>query len=418
MQVIEAENISKKYIIDHQKKRLKGYSFRETTTEKIKSFFGQGNDEEFEKEDFWALKGVSFSVNQGDRVGIVGNNGAGKSTLLKILSKITEPSSGHIKIQGRVASLLEVGTGFHPELTGRENIFLNGAILGMKTQEIKNAFDEIIDFAGVEKFLDTPVKRYSSGMYVRLGFAIAAHLNPEILIVDEVLAVGDAEFQKKCLGKMRDVSESGRTLLFVSHNLTAVQSLCNKTFYFEQGKLKLQGETNHVIANYLSHVATKQLVREWENVEDAPGNDEVRLRRIGLEPEYQNNLRHIDVRTPLKIEVSFWNCVSDAELNLSLHLFTVTGDCIFNIATIPQSFSTGLIDASVMIPGNFLNDESYVVSIMIVKDTSTILYQMADALSFEIEDYREISSSWHGKWPGFVRPQFNFQISQAEVLAI
>jgi len=217
MPVIVAENISKKYIIDHQRK-TGSPSLRDIVTDTMDKWFsGKRDDSGFaEKEEFWALRDVNFTIDQGDRIEIVGHNGAGKSTLLKILSRITEPTTGQIKINGRIASLLEVGTGFHPELTGRENIFLNGAILGMSKSEIKQSFDAIVDFAGVEKFLDTPVKRYSSGMYVRLGFAIAAHLNPEILIVDEVLAVGDTEFQKKCLGKMRDVSESGRTLLFVS----------------------------------------------------------------------------------------------------------------------------------------------------------------------------------------------------------
>lgn len=250
MEVIVAEDISKKYIIDHQRAARKNFTLRDTFSDKFKHFFGKGEEDEVEQEEFWALRDVNFSVNQGDRVGIIGHNGAGKSTLLKILSKITEPTSGRVTIKGRVASLLEVGTGFHPELTGRENIFLNGAILGMKRHEIKAAFDSIVDFAGVDKFLDTPVKRYSSGMYVRLGFAISAHLSPEILIIDEVLAVGDADFQKKCLGKMRDVSESGRTILFVSHNLAAVQSLCNRAFYFEHGRLKLQGDTTHVVNNY------------------------------------------------------------------------------------------------------------------------------------------------------------------------
>ncbi len=417
MQVIEAADISKKYIIDHQKKRLKGYSLKEMATEKIKHLFGQGDEDEYEKEDFWALKDISFEVQQGDRVGIIGHNGAGKSTLLKILSKITEPSSGHIKIKGRVASLLEVGTGFHPELTGRENIFLNGAVLGMNKNEIKSAFDEIIDFAGVEKFLDTPVKRYSSGMYVRLGFAIAAHLNPEILIIDEVLAVGDAEFQKKCLGKMRDVSESGRTILFVSHNLTAVQALCNKALYLENGRIKLNGETNYVINNYLSHVATNQLSRCWEDNDDAPGNEFVRLRSINLVPDYQDNLRHIDVRTPIQIGIDFWNKIDNSLLNLSLHLFTVTGECVFNVVTEPQTFADGLISATLDIPGNLLNDESYIISLMIVKDTSIILFQMSEALSFGVEDYRAFDGSWYGKWPGYIRPQLNFQINQAEILA-
>lgn len=213
MTVIEAQNISKKYIIDHKKGNAKSNTFREVITDAVKNIFTKNDNDEVVHEDFWALKDVSFNINQGDRVGVIGSNGAGKSTLLKVLSRITEPTHGKIAIKGRVASLLEVGTGFHPELSGRENIFLNGAILGMKRDEIKKHFDAIVDFAGVEKFLDTPVKRYSSGMYVRLGFAISAHLEPEILIVDEVLAVGDADFQRKCLGKMKDASNSGRTIL-------------------------------------------------------------------------------------------------------------------------------------------------------------------------------------------------------------
>ncbi|MFN4145743.1 MAG: ABC transporter ATP-binding protein, partial [Runella sp.] len=298
---------------------------------------------------------------------------------------------------------------------GRENIFLNGAILGMKRQEIKQAFDSIVDFAGVERFLDTPVKRYSSGMYVRLGFAIAAHLSPEILIIDEVLAVGDAEFQKKCLGKMRDVSESGRTILFVSHNLAAVQSLCNRALYFEKGQLKIEGDTTHVINNYLSHVAKKNFERYWATPQEAPGTDQVRLRSVRLKPVYQDNLKHIDVRTPLRVQIEFWNMEDDAVLNLSLHLFAFTGECIFNVGTAAQEFQKGLVTATLEIPGNFLNDGSYVISVMIVKDTSNVLYQMSDALAFDVEDHRE-GVTWYGKWPGYVRPQLNFQICQAEVL--
>lgn len=415
MAVIVAENIGKRYIIDHQKKARKNYTLRETFSEKIKHFFGKGEQDEVEEEEFWALKDVSFTVNQGDVVGIVGHNGAGKSTLLKILSKITEPTHGKVTIEGRVASLLEVGTGFHPELTGRENIFLNGAILGMKRQEIKQAFDSIVDFAGVEKFLDTPVKRYSSGMYVRLGFAISAHLSPEILIIDEVLAVGDADFQKKCLGKMRDVSESGRTILFVSHNLAAVQSLCNRALYFEHGQLKLEGDTTFVVNNYLSHVAKTQLSHFWELPHEAPGTEEVRFRMVRIEPFYQDDNKYIDVRTPLKIHIEFWNMLKRADLNLSLHLYAFTGECIFNVGTQSQSFEKGLVTATLEIPGNFLNDGSYLISIMVVKDTSTVLYQLSDAVSFEVEDHRQ-GVSWYGKWPGYVRPQLNFQISQAEML--
>lgn len=262
--VIKAENLSKKYIIGHEEKaRYK--TFREQVVQQAHNFYSRTRQlitgkmvvEGDEVEDFWALKDLNFEIEQGDRVGIIGRNGAGKSTLLKVLSRITEPTTGKISIKGRIASLLEVGTGFHPELTGRENIFLNGAIMGMSRAEIKRKFDEIVDFSGVEKFLDTPVKRYSSGMYVRLAFSVAAHLEPEILVVDEVLAVGDAEFQKKCLGKMQDVSASeGRTVLFVSHNMLAIQVLCNKGFVLNKGQLLYRGNNNDAINFYQSHAVT------------------------------------------------------------------------------------------------------------------------------------------------------------------
>ncbi len=252
--IIQAENISKSFIISHETKA--GYnSLGELVGEYARRLFRKGKQASttLTNEEFWALKGINFEINRGDRVGIIGRNGAGKSTLLKVLSRITEPTLGRIQINGRVASLLEVGTGFHPELTGRENIFLNGAILGMSRSEIRKKFDEIVSFAEVEQFLDTPVKRYSSGMYVRLAFAVAAHLEPEILIVDEVLAVGDAQFQKKCLGKMEDVSKNeGRTVLFVSHNIASIKSLCNKGFLLESGVKKFAGTMNETIHQYLS----------------------------------------------------------------------------------------------------------------------------------------------------------------------
>lgn len=256
--VIRVENLSKKYIIGHQKEQ--GYltirdaiaggtrKLSQRILHPLKSAHGTASN----SEEFWALKDISFDVKPGERLGIIGRNGAGKSTLLKVLSRITEPTSGRVTINGRVSSLLEVGTGFHPELTGRENIYLNGAILGMARQEVKRKFDEIVDFSGVEKFLDTPVKRYSSGMYVRLAFAVAAHLEPDILVVDEVLAVGDAEFQKRCLGRMSEVAESGRTVLFVSHNMGAILSLCQRTIVLDQGRVIDDGPSKESIANYFS----------------------------------------------------------------------------------------------------------------------------------------------------------------------
>lgn len=248
--VIAVENLGKKYSIRHQQTRQPYLALRDVITDKAKNLFAGRTNEPASVEDFWALKDVSFQVKEGEVVGVIGRNGAGKSTLLKILSRITEPTEGRIGVRGRIASLLEVGTGFHPELTGRENIYLNGAILGMTREEIKRKFDEIVAFAEIEKFLDTPVKRYSSGMYVRLAFAVAAHLDPEILIVDEVLAVGDAEFQKKSLGKMSEVAKGGRTVLFVSHNLAAIRALCQTGLLLEAGKVKCHGEVYDVTETY------------------------------------------------------------------------------------------------------------------------------------------------------------------------
>lgn len=271
---ISAEKLGKKYLIAHQGKRERYKSLRDTIAGGAVGFGrsladrvnGQPRTSQATTEEFWALRDVSFEIKRGDVVGVIGRNGAGKSTLLKLLSRITEPSEGRVTIRGRVASLLEVGTGFHPELTGRENIYLNGAILGMLRAEINSKFDEIVTFAGVEKFLDTPVKRYSSGMYVRLAFAVAAHLEPEILVVDEVLAIGDAEFQKKCLGKMKDVSRSGRTILFVSHNMNAIEALCSKILTLSGGRIYNYGyDVLQSIRRYLSAEATGGGNAEWRN---------------------------------------------------------------------------------------------------------------------------------------------------------
>jgi len=285
--IIQVENLSKKYIIGHQQQQ-KYTALRDVLANSTKSLLKNIHNRKLkihspEKEEFWALKNVSFEIKQGDRVGIIGRNGAGKSTLLKILSRITDPTSGQISINGRVASLLEVGTGFHPELTGRENIYLNGAILGMSKTEIKRKFDEIVDFAEVEKFLDTPVKHYSSGMYVRLAFAVAAHLEPEILIVDEVLAVGDAQFQKKCLGKMEAIAEKeGRTILFVSHNIQAIRSLCERCILLANGQLIADGDTMKTVEIYSNqlHNANFSTKTEVKNTAHRRGSGELRFSRI------------------------------------------------------------------------------------------------------------------------------------------
>jgi len=275
---IHVENLGKRYVLAHQASQGGKFRYERFSDKLIRAaktpfrWLGGKPDAEAAatREEFWALKDVSFTIQQGDAVGIIGRNGAGKSTLLKVLSRITEPSHGRVELNGRVASLLEVGTGFHPELTGRENIYLNGAILGMSRAEIRNKFDEIVSFAEVEKFLDTPVKRYSSGMYVRLAFAVAAHLEPEILIVDEVLAVGDLEFQRKCLGKMQDVSaKDGRTVLFVSHNMNAVQRLCEKAVLLKKGGIEMQGETSHVIEAYLRSSQSRESAGGFTDLREA-----------------------------------------------------------------------------------------------------------------------------------------------------
>jgi lipopolysaccharide transport system ATP-binding protein len=309
--VIRVENLSKKYILGHQKQE-QHTTLRDAISSTAKGLLKpfQRDKSQIEKltdagsEEFWALKDVSFEISQGDRVGIIGRNGAGKSTLLKILSRITEPTKGSIRVKGRVASLLEVGTGFHPELTGRENISLNGAILGMSKTDINRKFDEIVAFAEVEKFLDTPVKRYSSGMYVRLAFAVAAHLEPEILIVDEVLAVGDAQFQKKCLGKMEEVGREGRTVLFVSHNMQAISTLTQKCILLSHGTTIFQGKTESAIEKYLQDNIAKNPIYQGVASDKTPKITRIEL-RTSLENNVQVNSDPIEVvfeiSTPIKL---------------------------------------------------------------------------------------------------------------------
>ncbi|MDQ3396062.1 MAG: polysaccharide ABC transporter ATP-binding protein, partial [Bacteroidota bacterium] len=319
----------------------------------------------------WSLKDISFEVLRGEALGIIGRNGAGKSTLLKILSRVTSPTTGTVKVKGRIASLLEVGTGFHGELSGKENIFLNGSIMGMSKQEIRKKYDEIVDFSGVERYIDTPVKRYSSGMYVRLAFAVAAYLEPEILIVDEVLAVGDAEFQKKCIGKMHDVSEKqGRTVLFVSHNMQAVQNLCTRAIMLQNGLVIDTGAPNLVINRYLSKVAKNQLEQSWESIDVAPGNEFIKVKSVRLIP-MNNNPATIDVRTPLKVKFLFWNLIPDSKIHLTLQLYALTGECVFTIATPAVILGKGLAEGECFIPGNLLNNGKYDISIYVDKDANT-----------------------------------------------
>ena len=365
-------------------------------------------------ETLWALKDINLQVHQGDILGIVGRNGAGKSTLLKILSDVAAPTSGEVKIRGRIASLLEVGTGFHPDLTGRENTYLNGAILGMSRQEIRRKFDEIVDFAGIEQFIDTPVKRYSSGMYVRMGFAVAAHLDPEILLVDEVLAVGDTEFQKKCLNKMDDLYKGGRTILFVSHNMLAIRSLCPHAILLENGSISLYGQTEQVINSYLEAQYSDILVREWNDPESAPGNDLVRIHRIWIETDQAGDKPIITRTIPLHIGVEYSN-LTRADLQITLHIMVEDSIVAFTTGSMfspnwqTYARAHGLIRSVCEIPANFLNSGYYQIKLLVVKDNSTPIFTLKNALAFDVLDDEKRGEGWFGREPGVIAPVLQWQ---------
>jgi homopolymeric O-antigen transport system ATP-binding protein len=357
-------------------------------------------------EPFWAIQDMSFQVKQGEIVGIIGHNGAGKSTLLKVLSRITEPTVGYADIFGRVSSLLEVGIGFHPELTGRENMCLNAAILGMKSSEIESKFDEIVSFAEVERFIDTPAKNYSTGMYLRLAFSVAAHLDPEILLVDEVLAVGDASFQRKCLGKMEDV----------------VERLCQKVIWLQHGQIHMMGETRDVVSRYLRttlHAVTEQT---WDDPNTAPGNDKVRLHRVSVRPVEGPPSGSINIRTPYMIEFDYWNLIPDARLDLSFQLYNEHGVMVFNPATyLEQTWHgrarpKGLFRSTCFIPGDLMNDGEYKVNLIVASDQATAIYKHQELLAFTVLDAHEMRTSWHGQWPGAVRPNLKWRTELLETL--
>lgn len=369
-------------------------------------FFESGNGS---AATIWALKDISFQIKRGEIWGIVGDNGAGKSTLLKIISRIIQPTSGRVRGKGTVGSLLEVGTGFHPELTGRENVFISGHLLGMDKARIKKQFDEIVEFSGIGQFIDTPVKRYSSGMYVRLAFSVAAHLEPDILIMDEVLAVGDMAFQQKSLAKMQQVANEGhRTILFVSHNMQAVHHLCRQAMWLQRGQLVSIGAAGEVVNGYVSTLQKNKLQHRWEDADEAPGNEFVRILSLELHPQLPVREAVIDVRTPLVVRFSIQNNLPGALLNAGLHLYNYAGECIFDVASPAVTCEAGLVKGECHIPGHFLNDGAYYFSLIIVRDTSIPVYYYEGGLHFEVADYRE-NTTWFGKWRGAVRPRFPFR---------
>jgi lipopolysaccharide transport system ATP-binding protein len=425
--IISVENLSKSYLIGHQGPRERYTSLRDTISNHGKNFSRRTIDtlrgkqmlQGDSQEEFWALKDVSFDVQQGEVLGIIGRNGAGKSTLLKVLSRITEPTSGRVTLRGRVASLLEVGTGFHPELSGRENIFLNGAILGMSRREIKSKFDEIVNFAGVEKFLDTPVKRYSSGMYVRLAFAVAAHLEPEILVVDEVLAVGDADFQKKCMGKMQDVAKEGRTVIFVSHTMGAISSLCSRCMLMEKGELVTDGIPTDVISTYYRGGKDSPFRADFTSGKKISGEGATLLSAI-ISDEFGNPLESALITKPLQIRMRYR--IDEAREGFfypNFHITDSNSNCVFispaegpNLPNQPGEY-----EAICNIPAHFFNDVTYFVGLALTLSDgeSKVAFYEKDALCLHLKDPLEETlytkrNGYAGPMPGAVRPNFTWDI--------
>ena len=419
--VIRVENLGKKYIIGRNREAERYTALRDVIANGAKELVGRFKhpadfkSQRSASEEFWALKDVSFEIKQGDRVGIIGRNGAGKSTLLKILSRITEPTTGTIRTGGRVASLLEVGTGFHPELTGRENIFLNGAILGMKKIDITRKFDEIVDFAEVDRFLDTPVKRYSSGMYVRLAFAIAAHLEPEILIVDEVLAVGDTQFQRKCLGKMENVAEKeGRTVLFVSHNMAAISNLCNRGILFSRGEILAQGSSKEMIKEYLAERKGTSSECQWYRRQVSDSTDAILLSAKIISGGETSE--RVDISKEISIEIVYENLRHELGLYTSIHLKDTFGNNVLASVNFPsgtiqkddyacRKLVKGKYRTRCVLPKNFLNNTTYTVSVLILKHDMSVILIHEDILRFTGVDIGEMSKEFSGHWIGSVRPK-------------
>lgn len=362
-----------------------------------------------EEEVLWALKDVSFDVKRGEVLGIIGRNGAGKSTLLKILSRITEPTEGRAEIHGRVGSLLEVGTGMHPELTGRENIYLNGCILGMRKAEIDSKFDEIVEFSGIEKFIDTPVKRYSSGMRVRLGFAIAAHLEPEILIVDEVLAVGDVEFQKRCLGKMKDVAGHGRTVLFVSHNMMAVRSLCGMGLLLDEGTPIFRGAVTEAISRY----SGRQNGGLSAMLGDTSADGCVRLDELAVVSAKSDGTLMIDQPAEVRISLSVLRCGDMREMNVNLHVNDESGALVFVTCSPVFEVMEAQFHLRCCIPADFMNDNDYGLTVVIVKNRMEPVLKAATGIVLSYsEPARE--GGWLGKFPGIMRPSLQWDVRRGD----
>jgi len=421
---IRVENLGKRYRINAPRKRVR--TLRESAVSTVVSPFDYLRSslrKPTEEETVWALRGVSFDVERGEVVGIIGSNGAGKSTLLKVLTRITEPTEGRAVVNGRVASLLEVGTGFHPELTGRENVYLNGAILGMRKAETDRKFDEIVEFSGVERFIDTPVKRYSTGMSVRLAFAVAAHLEPEILLVDEVLAVGDTAFQRKCVGKMGEVASQGRTVLFVSHNMSVIRSLCSRGILLGDGQILMDGPTDEVMEKYLGGGVSPQGERTWPDTSRAPGNDVVRLLGIRTKSSSGEVCSQFDARDAIELEFEYAVLREGYQLCAGIELLDPNGvvivltfdDYILGPWGDQEPREVGSFISSVSIPGDFLNEGNLTANLRIFSPPSEANFSPhvceLDVLRFAVGDEmdrRGVPGSYPFPFSGLVRQRLHW----------
>ena len=418
--IIRIEGLSKQYRIGARRK-----AFHNTLRETMAGALGaplrriRRRHNAPGEDTVWALKDVSFDVHPGEVMGVIGRNGAGKSTLLKILSRITEPTEGRVELYGRVGSLLEVGTGFHPELTGRENIFLNGAVLGMRRGEIERKFDEIVAFAEIDRFLDTPVKRYSSGMYTRLAFAVAAHLEPEILLVDEVLAVGDSEFQAKCLGKMGEVAQGGRTVIYVSHNLGSMASLCQRAILLLGGRKCGEGPTVEVINRYISGGREVSGERVWHDPQSAPGNEKIRLRAVRIVSGGKVT-SEVDIQNDVRVEIEFWNLRPGARVMTSIHLLDKMRVGVLSSANMHSAnlardewfnkpHPEGLYRTACTLPGNFLNEGRYHINALVLTDVSNVEAFAEEAVTFTVHESGGMRKEFGGDWLGVVRPRLAWQ---------
>ena len=414
---IKFENISKQYrlglvstqTLSHDLNRWWQTSIRGKEDPYLK--IGDVNDRSTKatSDYVWALKNIDFEIQQGDVLGIIGKNGSGKSTLLKILSKVTAPTTGSISHKGRIAALLEVGTGFHPEMTGRENIFMNGAILGMTKAEIASKLDEIIDFSGVERYIDTPAKRYSSGMYVRLGFAIAAHLDPEIMVVDEVLAVGDAEFQKKAIGKMQDVAQGeGRTVLFVSHNMAAVKNLCKTGLVLSNGSSVFTGNIQDTIDFYIGDNYLENPHLYFDDLATAPGNENIRIKSFEVTPMFGN---HLNVESGLSFKLNFFNYKPDIMMDATFELSTIDDICIFHngkVLTPDKNSKKGFYEVQFNLLPNTLNAGKYKMKLIFGENQKHLLWMNDNALNFEVANTLTGQGYNIETLPGVIKPKIDF----------